>query len=271
MIPEWRNEVRTPTIFVLSTITLLMGSACGVPQPKEGLVEDLAEIMPSAPDTPGLDGVSPDSATTVFENGHVLAVRVRLEPGERIPGHLADFRVVYAMSDFSLEVSTTEETIQRRFSPGEVSAWEPGRYSFENVDDAVADYFVVSRKGSAASKDHSNLQAHAEAPTPPESAGALLFSNNELDVLKVDLEPGEEHQLSLGYPSLVYGATPAAVDFRSVTGAESRVGLNKGRVVWLDPEVVIAENSGNRTARLVVFSLKWIGDLPQPSAIRGGG
>jgi len=88
------------------------------------------------------------------------------------------------------------------------------------------------------------------------------------DLTEAVLPPGGEHELSLHHPTLVYALTPAAVDFRSSTGGERRVGFNQGAVVWLKPEVLIAENSGADVARLAVFSLKWV---DRDAAAVGGG
>jgi hypothetical protein len=191
----------------------------------------------------------------LFENRYARADRIRLEPGIALPDHRAGFRAVYALGEFDLDVRTGDRTVQHHLTPGEVITWPAGHYSIVNSGEAVASFVVVSPTGAMPTTDPGTDDSD-DTIEPDLQWEKLVFSSNQVDVMEATMEPGEEHPLSSRHPALVYALTPAAVEFRSASGEAVSTGINEGGVAWLEPEVSVAENTGNETARLAMFHFK---------------
>jgi quercetin dioxygenase-like cupin family protein len=232
----------------------LVTLACG--QPEEApLTEDLAELLPAAPEQPALLESAPQHVTALFGNGYAIAMRVDLEPGQEIPEHRAGFRAAYAMSECTLRVTADRHTRDHHFLAGEARSWRAGTYSFENVGDSDAHLVMVTRtetplpEVSPAGEDGPAM--HVDA-----LQGTILIANHAADVFERALAPGKELPLPRAFPRLILAVTPADLNVRDRASQDRFFELDRGDVLWRDAGPTRLENRGDETARLVIFTLR---------------
>ena len=71
---------------------------------------------------------------------------VQLEPGQQIPEHTGYARVVYALSDYTVQFTQGGEETRQSFEEGDVHVHEAGAHTVENAGDTPARFLVVELK-----------------------------------------------------------------------------------------------------------------------------
>ena len=88
-----------------------------------------------------------DFAEMIFDHESFRVTEVRLAPGESIPSHEGIHRIIYAMSDYTLEYEADDTgLIERSFEEGEAHWHVPGTHRMNNIGDTEAHFLVVSYK-----------------------------------------------------------------------------------------------------------------------------
>lgn len=91
--------------------------------------------------------VSPDKAEVLFENEHTKVTKVTLEAGAEIPEHAGANRVIYALSDYSINFASDKEgTGEHSFEAGEAHWHEACTHSLANTGSTTAEFLVLAFK-----------------------------------------------------------------------------------------------------------------------------
>lgn len=91
--------------------------------------------------------VSPDKAEILFENEHTKVTKVTLEAGAEIPEHAGANRVIYALSDYSINFASDKEgTGKHSFEAGEAHWHEACMHSLSNTGTTAAEFLVIAFK-----------------------------------------------------------------------------------------------------------------------------
>lgn len=91
--------------------------------------------------------VSPDKAEVLFENEHAKVTKVTLEAGAEIPQHTGANRVIYALSDYSINFASDKEgTGEHSFEAGEAHWHEACTHSLSNTGKTTAEFLVIAFK-----------------------------------------------------------------------------------------------------------------------------
>lgn len=198
----------------------------------------------------------PDLASLVFENDYVRVVEFTLGPGDELPLHHGSKRVVYAMSDFTLEwVEGDAEPAKKEWTSGAVHFHEAETHGAENIGSTEARYLVVSRKpvplpvievydgredAAAADADHSEA----------------IFENDQVRVIEVHILPGEEQPAHHGLNRLIYALGDYSITYTSDRSGIEESSVEIGEAHWHGPDEHAVENTGETEAHYLIFAWK---------------
>ena len=158
--------------------------------------------------TASADGA--DARTRVFGNDYAAVERITLAPEQALGPHAGGHRIVYSLSDYTIDWTEDGKTERRDWREGEVHPHDASEQAVRNVGNTIADFLVVTRSGDA-------LPARDAGADAAEVAGGYAALLGEFDgtrVLRVTLPPGARQPLHQGRPRVVYSLNGYRVAFR---------------------------------------------------------
>lgn len=91
--------------------------------------------------------VAPDFSKVLFENENFKVTKVMVPKGEKIASHSGINRIVYSLSDYSLNYnSDVEGEVDNSFNAGDIHWHESCMHDLENSGKTDAEYLVISYK-----------------------------------------------------------------------------------------------------------------------------
>lgn len=99
---------------------------------------------PADTDAAGLDH---DHANALFDNDTFRVVKVTLAPGESQPAHDGGWRVIYSLTDYTIEWHEDEAApVQKSWMEGQAHWHHPSSHSAKNIGETTAEWLVVTLK-----------------------------------------------------------------------------------------------------------------------------
>lgn len=200
------------------------------------------------------DAQGSEARQHLFGNDYVDLYRVTIEPGEELPLHTGDERLVYSLSDYT--IAWTEdgqgETATKIWREGDVHEHEAIDHSVKNIGNTIADFLVVVRADEPVEKsDHGKAVSEM-----PGSFAALIAELDHATVFRVALPAGARQPMHEGPARLIYSLNDYSLLFSTPSGDESEADFETGDVHWHDAGPHAAANIGDETARFVIFALR---------------
>jgi hypothetical protein len=221
------------------------GQAADSP-PAEAGSEAMAEAAGPVED---IAASRPDVVDVAFQNEFVRVLRFDLPPDAALPPHQGRQRVIYALTDYEVEWMEGEEPATRRsWSAGEVHRHGPGVHAVRNVGGTTASFVVFERLDSPLPEPSD----HRHADQVPTGVRALL-EDPALQVLEVELQPGEAQAMHPGGWRAIYSLTGYTIEWREGDEVGNRT-WSAGDAHWHEPGPHAAENVGETTARWVIVA-----------------
>jgi len=197
----------------------------------------------------GEEGAMPDP---LFSNDYVSVSRLALAPGEELPMHSGNARVVYSLSDYTIRWTEDGETEENSWREGEVHAHEALEHAIKNTGTTIADLLIVSRSDAALPV----IDNADDAAAVPGGYAAVIADLEDVRVLRVALPSGAEQPLHAGAPRIVYSLNDYSVVLKTPGDEGREVDLATGSVHWHDAGSHAVVNSGDDTARFVIFAFR---------------
>lgn len=188
----------------------------------------------------------------LFNNDYVSVSRVTLAPGEELPMHSGNARIVYSLSDYTILWTEGGETEEKSWREGDVHAHEPLEHAMKNTGNTIADLLIVARSDAALPANENA----ADAATVPGGYAAVIAELEDARVLRVALPSGAEQPLHAGAPRIVYSLNDYSVVFKTPDDDGRDVDLSTGSVHWHEAGPHAVLNSGDDTARFVIFAFQ---------------
>ena len=188
----------------------------------------------------------------LFNNDYVSVSRVTLAPGEELPMHSGKARVVYSLSDYTIRWTEDGETEEKVWREGDVHAHEGLEHAMKNTGNTIADLLIVARSDAALPASENA----ADAATVPGGYAAVIAELEDARVLRVALPSGAEQPLHAGAPRIVYSLNDYSVVFKTPDDDGRDVDLSTGSVHWHEAGPHAVLNSGDDTARFVIFAFQ---------------
>jgi hypothetical protein len=190
----------------------------------------------------------------IFENEYAKIVKVTLEPGQMQPLHKAPQRLVYSLSDYTIDWS--EEGINmgvKEWKKGDVHFHGAGEHSAKNVGETTAEWVVFQRKTEDLPPCGENTTSEDIASLPGGFA-RVLFEN---DLFKVDLATVEACQsvpMHAGVNRIIYALTDFTMEYTREGEEDDVHNFKAGEARWQDACKHASKNIGDTKAQFLVVA-----------------
>ena len=194
----------------------------------------------------------------VFSNKYASALKISLEPGQQLPWHKGEPRVIYSLSDYSVrfKVDPSDTSSEKNYlNAGDVHWHEENVHSVENTGNSTADYIVIERLARPLPDMNDTSSASDIEVAAPKGTTSLL-DNRHVKVVRVELMPGEETPMHSATARLIYSLTNYAISFNTAERKAEESEFAKGDMHWHSGGKHAVHNTGDSTARFVVFEFK---------------
>lgn len=237
----------SPRPMALLTLPLaLLVAACGQDgeaDPGEAPPAEVIEDVAAA---------HPDAVSVAFENEYVRVSRFDLPPGEALPAHEGRRRVVYALSDYEIEWTEGDAApTTRSWSQGDVHVHDAVVHAIRNVGETPASFVVFERLDAALPASADGAPESDDLPAGVES----LLAEADLEVLEVELAPGEAQEMHPGGYRAIYSLGDYTLEWREGDEVGERT-WSAGGGHWHEPGPHAATNIGDTPARWLIVTFE---------------
>jgi quercetin dioxygenase-like cupin family protein len=197
----------------------------------------------------------PEKARIVFENDYVYAVKVKLKPGEKLPLHEGERRVVYSLSDYKIKWTEDGRVEEKQWQKGDSHLHHADAHAVENTGDTDAEYLVVTRTAMALpdagesllSGDMSKVDSlHAE----------ILLEDDDIRVLEVKLDTGKAQPKHDGLNRLIYSLSDYQIEYTYYIMDNVETEMERGYIHWHTADKHSVKNVGDTPAHYLLFGFK---------------
>ncbi len=235
-----------PTILVLSTVFMLLLSSCGNEKKSESQKSAGQEEQKSSETAPEI----------IFENNYAKVVKISLAPGESQPIHDGASRVIYSLTDYSIDWEEKGENLGTiTWKKGDIHFHEAGKHAAKNNGTTTAEWLVFAKKNTDLADCGYNTVENDVNSVSPEYA-QLLFDNDEFRVTRVKLPKGESIPAHSGVNRAVYSLSNYELKYESDAEGSVEKQFKLGDVHWHQACMHSLENDGETEAEFLVVSYK---------------
>jgi len=198
----------------------------------------------------------PDTVKLLFENEFVTAVEFDLKPGNVVPSHQTGNRVVYSLTDNTVQIIEGARRMVNEWEHGDVHWHEAGPHpELKNVGTTDARFIVVSR--STIDLPAVPLPGHVEelSSVIPERSSTIV-DNDYVRLIEVGIKPHDTVPPHYEGLRIIYALNDYTVKVTD-RGKESVNTWKAGDIHWHEagPHPAL-ENVSGVTARYLVFVFK---------------
>jgi len=232
---------RRAVVVSLEVLVVVALAGCGGGKPEP--VEDIL-------------AASPELSALVFENEYVRVVEFALGPGDELPLHHGAKRVIYALSDYTIEwLEGDAPPATKEWTRGEVHFHDAMTHSARNTGSTEARYLVVSRKPTPLPIIEA-YDVEADAAESDADHSKAVFENDQVKVIEVRIAPGEKQPAHHGLNRVIYALSDYTITYTSDrTGTEESV-VKTGEAHWHESDEHAVENTGETEAHYLIFAWK---------------
>ncbi len=198
---------------------------------------------------------APGNVTLLLENEYVRVTAVCLAPGDRLPTHCIECRVVVALSNYDvLYESPDGGSFREARRSGTVHWHETGIQAIENVGDTDAHYLVVARTENELPPTWKDEATPGLVEVARNDARVLL-ENNSIRVTDVTLPMHDTLPRHFRGYAVIYSFTTSELLEMCEHTRNDRAFYRAGEAYWHDAGVHAVKNLG-RLTHMMVFELK---------------
>ncbi len=207
-------------------------------------------------DTPVADiaAAAPEHVSVALENEWVRALRFSLEPGAQLPRHHGGDRVVYSLSDYTIEWAEGDEApTEKAWTAGQAHWHAGGAHAVRNTGSSVAEFLVVERRGAELPAEAQGAGDFQEAPPSPEY-GRTVLENDAVRVAELTLPPGESTGRHGGGYRVIFALSDYTVRWTEGDADPVEVSWSEGEAHSHESGDHEVENIGESPARFLVVT-----------------
>ena len=234
------------TMVVISSIFLLLLSSCGNKE------KDKSQSSASQQEQEFVE-VTPK---VLFENDYATVSKISLAPGEFQPTHEGENRVIYSLTDYSIDWEEKGEQLgTKTWKKGDVHFHEAGKHAAKNIGEATAEWLVFTKKSGDLPDCGENTLANDVISVSPDFAQAL-FENDDFKITQVNLPKEKNIPAHSGINRIIYSLSDYDLNYESDTEGELDKQFKEGDVHWHEACQHALENDGETEAKFLVVSYK---------------
>jgi quercetin dioxygenase-like cupin family protein len=231
-------------LFSLVVLTFLL-VACGSRSEKKSQTADESEGMAME--------VMPE---LIFENDYAKVLKIILEPGKAISSHQEEARVIYSLTDYSIDWEENGKSEDgKSWIKGDVHFHEAGIHSAKNNGTTTAEWMVFARKNTELPECGENTIENDVNSVSPEFTNVLL-DNDDFKITEVSLLKGESIPMHSGINRIIYSLTDYQLIYESKTERNGEKEFQAGDVHWHEACQHALQNNGETEAKFLVISYK---------------
>ncbi len=192
----------------------------------------------------------------IFSNNYARVVKVSLAPGEELAAHEGEARVIYSLSDYSIEWEEQGQDLgTKSWKSGEVHYHEAGRHSAKNNGSSKAEWLAFVRKNDEL-PDCSDYSLDNDVNAVASDVASMLFDNEEFRITEVTLPQGAQIPMHSGKNRLIYSLSDYQILYESDKEGKTEKTFNSGDAHWHEACEHGLENNGQSEARFLVIAYK---------------
>lgn len=192
----------------------------------------------------------------VFENDYAKVVKVTLAPGEALASHQGEARVIYSLTDYSIdweEQGKAEGT--KSWKKGDVHVHEAGQHSARNNGNSTAEWLAFVKKEAELPDCSDNTLENDVKAVAPDFANQR-FDNEAFRITEVTLPPGENLPMHSGMNRIIYSLSDYRIRYESNIEEKGEKSFQTGDVHWHRACKHALENTGEKEVRFLVAAYK---------------
>lgn len=235
------------SIFYLSSLVLLtlLLSACGN-QDKKGDTKTDKNLTAS-------QEVRPE---VIFENDYTKIIKVTLAPEESLEAHEGEKRVIYSLSDYSIDwVEQGKNESTKSWRKGDVHFHDAGQHSAKNIGQTTAEWLAFVKKDSELPDCAGNTLEKDVVAVAPEFTDQR-FDNDVFRLTEVALPQGAKIPMHAGVNRVIYSLSDYQIMYEPEGEEKNEKSFEKGDVHWHRACQHALENKGETEAKFLVVSYK---------------
>ncbi len=191
----------------------------------------------------------------VFENDFAKVARVMLEPGQKLASHEGTDRLIYSLTDYSIDwIVNGESQGERNWSEGDVHVHVPDTHAAVNTGSTTAMWVAFARKNDVPDSYQRDLE-HDVSSLEGDFA-EVKFDGDLFRVIKVTLSPGAAIPSHEGTHRVIYSLSNYSILHESDETGTTERSFEAGDVHWHSPGVHSIQNIGESEARFLVIAYK---------------
>lgn len=193
---------------------------------------------------------------SIFENDFSKVLKVSLEPGELIEPHTSEKRLIYSLSDYSIDWNEKGEHLGKQsWKKGDIHYHDAGSHSAKNVGENKAEWLVFIKKNVELPACGDN-KLENDVNSISKEFTTVLFDNDEFKITEVSLPKGATIPKHSGINRIIYSISEYEIAFKSSSSSESKKRFQPGEIHWHEACQHTIENIGENEAKFLVISYK---------------
>lgn len=194
--------------------------------------------------------------SVIFENNYSKVAKMSLAPGEFLSTHEGENRLIYSLTDYSLDWEEKGEKLSSKtWKKGDVHFHEAGKHAAKNNGTTKAEWLVFTKKNTALPDCGDNTVENDVTSGSPDFA-QLLFNNDDFRITKVTLPKGESISTHAGINRILYSLSDYDLKYESNTNGQVDKQFKVGDIHWHEACKHSLENNGDTDASYLVVSYK---------------
>ncbi|SRR6056297_284018 len=196
------------------------------------------------------------SSVVIFENDYAKISKISLAPGESQPTHEGESRVIYTLTDYSIDWEEQGKKLgTKTWKKGDVHFHEAGKHSATNNGATTAEWLVFTKKNTDLPECGENTVQNDVTSVSPDFS-QLLFENDDFKFTQVNLPKGESIPMHSGINRIVYSLSDYTLNYESDTTEKLKKQFKSGDTHWHEACQHALNNTGDTDASFLVVSYK---------------
>ena len=198
----------------------------------------------------------PVSPVVLFENDYAEVSKVSLDPGESQPTHEGESRVIYALTDYSIDWEEQGKKLgTKTWKKGDVHFHEAGKHAAQNNGTTKAEWLVFTKKNTDLPECGENTVLDDVNSVSPDFA-QTLFENEVFKITQVKLPQGESIPMHSGINRIIYSLIDYQILYESSIEEKGEKQFKTGDIHWHEACQHAMQNNGENEAEFLVVSYK---------------
>ncbi len=193
--------------------------------------------------------------TTTYANDFVNVLKIELHEKEQIPAHSSKARLIYSMSDYSTMLIMGADSLAKEWQTGDVHWHDDAPHAIDNIGTTTAKFLAISRTDMELPGIDTTKQIDDLSKINSEAA-QILFGNDILEVVRVNLSAGDEIISHYGINRLFYSESDLHLELTGESDLVVELTLQKGEIRWFLPSSQALKNMSENSAQFLIISFK---------------